>query len=125
MQVALEGGVGEAIKANALEKVGERFAESDASATPPTSFKERAIAAMSKVSKFGTKFKILVSLWQILQGIGSTFAIPFVRISASKLEDLSHSFILAFSFPLVVALDRSLAPPLSLHDHSLPSTSQL
>ena len=36
-----------------------------------------ALKVKSILSKAAVKMKILISLWQILQGLGATFSIPF------------------------------------------------
>ena len=87
LETVMDGGVAAAMEEVAIEKVDSAKEELDAKVNEAeeaaakgqqsTGCKSLVLRFIGKAQKFGTKFKILVSLWQILQGMGSVFAIPF------------------------------------------------
>ena len=87
LETVMDGGVAAAMEEVAMEKVDAAKEELDAKVNEAeeaaakgqqsAGCKSLVLRFIGKAQKFGTKFKILVSLWQILQGMGSVFAIPF------------------------------------------------
>ena len=115
METVLEGGSTAALKAKALEKGDETTAEaimaveSRAAAAPNAKWdiKNRLAKLISRVAKFSVKFKILVSLWQILQGIGAAFSIPFPPFYEQVVSTVSG--VLQIELPAVMPLDCIIA----------------
>ena len=82
VETIAEGGLKEAMTEKAQEKA-EEIAAAAALNTATSPPKKTAVGLflglIARVQAFiaSTKFKILVSLWQILQGMGGVFSIPF------------------------------------------------
>ena len=85
LETLADGGAKAAIEVLAkrdemLERVDERISAEGAPGGL-RSIKEKVLKyglrLVSFIHKSGVKIKILISLWQILQGIGATFSIPF------------------------------------------------
>ena len=96
VETALEGGMSEAINEKAAEKaeeakekLGGLVASNDEA--PKAGKAGCALRLVGKVQAFvaGTKFKILISLWQILQGMGAVFSIPFPPFYTSAVNSVS------------------------------------
>ena len=68
----VNGEVKDAMLEKAEEKAGEAMADLEKSEKQTF-----AMRVVRRLAKFGPKLKILISLYQILQGIGAVFAIPF------------------------------------------------
>ena len=90
-----------------LEKLDEKVAESQEAKAAPMSFTLTIVYYVQKVAGFikkaNTKIKILVSLWQILGGIGATFSIPFPPFYEQAVSTVGG--ILQIELPSLMPLD--------------------
>jgi len=111
METAMDGGLTAALEEKALEKGEETSAEammaveSRAAAAPNSKWdiKNWLANLISRVAKFSVKFKILVSLWQVLQGIGAAFSIPFPAFYEQVVSAVSG--VIQIELPAVMPLD--------------------
>mgnify|MGYP006936382134 CR=1 FL=1 len=111
METAMDGGLTAALEEKALEKGEETTAEammaveSRAAAAPNAKcdIKNWLAKLVSRVAKFSVKFKILISLWQILQGIGAAFSIPFPPFYEQAVSAVSG--VIQIELPAVMPLD--------------------
>ena len=115
METALDSGLTAALEEKALEKRDEATAEamdaveSRAKAAPNAEcdIKHRVAKLVSRAAKFSVKFKILVSLWQVLQGIGAAFSIPFPTFYEQAVSAVSG--VIQIELPAVMPLDCIIA----------------
>jgi len=112
----MDGGLTAALEEKALEKGEEATAEamvaveSRAAAAAPNAkcdIKGWLAKSISRIAKFSVKFKILISLWQILQGIGAAFSIPFPPFYEQVVSTVSG--VLQIELPAVMPLDCIIA----------------
>ena len=61
------------------------------------------ITVAGKLSKFAVKFKILVSLWQILMGLGAIFSIPFPPIYSASVDAIGG--LVQIELPAMMPVD--------------------
>jgi len=115
METAMDGGLTAALEEKVLEKGEETTAEammaveSQAAAAPNAKWdiKSQLAKLASWVAKFSVKFKILVSLWQILQGIVAAFSIPFPPFYEQAVSAVSG--VIQIELPAVMPLDCIIA----------------
>ena len=111
METALDGGLTAALEEKALEKRDEATAEAmvaverraEAAPNAKWDIKSWLAKVVSRAAKFSVKFKILVSLWQILQGIGAAFSIPFPSFYEQVVSAVSG--VIQIELPAVMPLD--------------------
>lgn len=63
----------------------------------------KVVKFFRQFSKGGTKLKILLSLWQVLQGIGSAFSIPFPPFYESAVSSVGG--LIQIELPSIMPLD--------------------
>lgn len=102
MTMALKEGLSEAVEATVDGKTNNVVGGARA-----TTRKEKAAAfglkAAGKIARLGVKLKILLSLWQILQGISANFDIPFPALYESIVSSVGG--LLQIELPSLMPLD--------------------
>ena len=105
LQTAFDDGLQAAVQAKAQEKAMETIEEQASSQSGGIKAKAAAVIArvVGRVQKFSVKFKILLSLWQILQGLGAVFAIPFPPFYEQTVSTVGG--LLQIELPTLMPLD--------------------
>jgi hypothetical protein len=103
-EAVLEGGLKEAAKEAAKEAVAERLDNAVAANDQKEGKKQNILLTIiSRLMKFSVKFKILISLWQILQGLGAIFDIPFPPFYTQAVSSVGG--LIQIELPSLMPLD--------------------
>ena len=100
---AIKGDVSGAVKGHVREKTRRVMVKESNSDGLKGKILRKVFAALAKLQKFQTKLKILISLWQILQGMGPVFAIPFPPFYESAVSSVGG--LLQIELPQLMPLD--------------------
>ena len=108
LHTAFDDGLQAAVQEKAQEKFDEKLEQQASDEAPkPVSKQGKAVSfgirAIGKVQKFRTKAKILLALWQVLQGLGGVFAIPFPPFYASAVSTIGG--LIQIELPSLLPLD--------------------
>ena len=106
----IDGGTQSALKAKAEELFQnqvEAVAEENAEEKPHKGCKENTrwfmFTLVGKVQNFTTKLKILLSLWQVLQGISAVFSIPFPTFYEATVDEIGG--LIQIELPAIMPID--------------------
>ena len=106
LQAALEEKMNEKMQEQA-DALADRVDETVQQVKASGGLKAKAVAIGAKVvtraQKLGTKLKILLSLWQILQGLGPIFSIPFPPFYSSAVSSIGG--LIQIELPALMPID--------------------
>lgn len=103
-EAVLEGGLTQAAKDAAKEAVALKLNNAVAANDQKEGEKKNILLTIiSRVMKFSVKFKILISLWQILQGLGAIFDIPFPPFYTQAVSSVGG--LIQIELPSLMPLD--------------------